>query len=327
VRRAARILIAAGVTTIVLAVAAYFVLSALRPKPAPTAAHLDAGGYLGVSEAGEISSYQPVSDFAAEVGRQPDIVLFYGDFGESFQSRFAAQVHAHGATPFVQIEPENVSLATIASGADDAYLRAYASQIRSFGHPVIIGFGAEMNGDWDPWGYGHASAATFVAAWRHIVTVFRAQGTRNVIWLWTVDITGPGTGPVQDWWPGASYVTWVGIDGYYVRRSDTFDSAILPTIGEVRIFTSKPILLSETGIGPAAGQAAKMPDLFTGVRANHLVGLVWFDRNQNNGIYHQDWQLKPGSAGLAAFRRQLQTYHQPAGPPSAAGPTLTSAKR
>ena len=28
----------------------------------------------------------------------------------------------------------------------------------------------------------------FVAAWRHIVTVFRALGARNVTWLWTVNI-------------------------------------------------------------------------------------------------------------------------------------------
>lgn len=184
-----------------------------------------------------------------------------------------------------------------------------------------------MNGDWDPWGYRHPPAVTFVAARRHIVTVFRAQGIDNVIWLWSVDITATDTGPVQDWWPGAGYVTWVGIDGYYFRRSDTFGNAILPTIGEVRSFTSKPILLSETGVGQDAGQAAKIPDLFTGVRANHLVGLVWFDRNQNDGIYHQDWQLERGSPGLAAFRRQLRTYREPAALPTAPGGTLTSAGR
>ena len=144
---------------------------------------------------------------------------------------------------------------------------------------MIIGFAAEMNGYWDPWGYGHTSPAVFVAAWRHLVTVFRRQGANNVIWLWTVDITEPGTGPVQDWWPGNSYVTWVGIDGYYYRRDYTFGDAFLPTIAEVRIFTQRPILLSETAIGQVAGQAAKIPDLFDGVRANHLLGFVWFDQN------------------------------------------------
>ena len=48
-RRTARILIVAGAAVIVLAVAGYFVLAALMPKP-PAPAHLSAGGYLGVAE-------------------------------------------------------------------------------------------------------------------------------------------------------------------------------------------------------------------------------------------------------------------------------------
>ncbi len=54
-----------------------------------------------------------MTNFATEVGRQPDIVLYYTNWGEAFQTRFAAQVQAHGATPFVQIEPERVSLARL----------------------------------------------------------------------------------------------------------------------------------------------------------------------------------------------------------------------
>ena len=34
-------------------------------------------------------------------------------------------------------------------------------------------------------------AATFVAAWRHIVTLFRAEGADNVTWLWTVNQRTP----------------------------------------------------------------------------------------------------------------------------------------
>jgi hypothetical protein len=151
-----------------------------------------------------------------------------------------------------------------------------------------------------------------VAAWRHLVTVFRQQSAGNVIWLWTVNVTDARTGPVQDWWPGAAYVTWVGVDGYYYQRDYTFDNAFLPTIAEVRIFTPKPILLSETGVGQRAGQAAKIPDLFAGVRANHLLGFVWFDQTQADGLYHQDWRLEGHPAGLAAFRRSLQSYRDPA---------------
>lgn len=308
-KRAAKITIATGVALIVLAVIGRLVLGAYAPKPVK-AVKPSAGGYLGVAEAGETTSYQPVDDFAVAVGRKPDIVLYYSSWKEAFNTRFAGRVHAHGATPFVQIDPGQTSLATISSGRDDAFVRSYADQVRAYGHPVIIGFAAEMNGDWYPWGYRHTPARVFVAAWRHLVTLFRQQGAGNVIWLWTVDLTEAGTGPMQDWWPGASYVTWVGIDGYYYERDYTFENAFLPTIAEVRIFTRKPILLSETGVGQVAGQAAKIPDLFAGVRASHLLGLVWFDRAQANGLYHQDWRLEDNPAGLAAFREALKTYKE-----------------
>src|SRR5215831_13614982 len=305
-RRAAKILIGVGAALVVLAVIGRVILAANTPKPA-------LGGYVGVAEPDEMTSYQQVDDFATSTGRKPNIVLYYSSWKEPFQARFAAKVHAHGATPFVQIDPGHATLTSVASGRYDAFLSSYARQVRAYGHRVIIGFAAEMNGDWYLWGYRHTPATAFVAAWRHVVTVFRQQAADNVIWLWTINVTENGTGPIQDWWPGASYVTWVGIDGYYYLRSDTFNSAFLPTIAEVRIFTQRPILLSEVGIGQVAGQATKIPDLFAGVRANHLLGLVWFDEAQDNGIYHQNWRLEGNSAGLAAFRHELKSYRDPGG--------------
>ena len=118
--------------------------------------------------------------------------------------------------------PLGASVAKIAAGSYDGYLRSFAASVRHFRHPVIIGFGHEMNAYWYSWGYGQLPASTFVAAWRHIVTLFRSQGADNVTWLWTLQADEPGTGPIASWWPGAKYVTWVGIDGYYYRPYETF---------------------------------------------------------------------------------------------------------
>ena len=120
-----------------------------------------------------------------------------------------------------------------------------------------------------------------MAAWRHIVTLFRSEGADNVTWLWTIQADEPGTGPIASWWPGAQYVTWVGIDGYYYQPSDTFASVFGQTINQVRAFTSKPVLLSETAVGPDAGQFAKIQDLFHGMAAYKTLGLVWFDKAQH----------------------------------------------
>ena len=178
-------------------------------------------------------------------------------------------LQAHGVVPFVQIDPTASSINGIANGTYDDYLRSYADSVRDFRHAVIIGFGHEMNASWYPWGYKHVLAATFVGAWRHIVTLFRQEGAENVTWLWTLQADEPGTGPIASWWPGANYVTWVGIDGYYYRPADTFTSVFGTTINQVRTFTSKPVLLSETAVGPAVGSAAdqiaKIQDLFHGM--------------------------------------------------------------
>ena len=207
------------------------------------------------------------------------------------------------------------SVSAIAPGKYDIYLRTYADSVRDFGHAVVIGFGHEMNAPRYPWGYGHVRPSTFVAAWRHIVTLFRGEGADNVTWLWTVNQDAPGTGPVAGWWPGANYVTWVGIDGYYFRPSDTFASVFGPTISQVRVFTDKPILLSETAVGPSPGQFAKINDLFDGMRRYKTLGLVWFDIAQGGGILHQDWRIEDRPAAEAAFRLGISalTLARPSG--------------
>ena len=55
----------------------------------------------------------------------------------------------------VQIDPRYASVAGIAAGNYDGYLRSYADSVRDFGSPVIIGFGHEMDARWYPWGYRH----------------------------------------------------------------------------------------------------------------------------------------------------------------------------
>ena len=86
------------------------------------------------------------------------------------------------------MDPKNISVEAIASGHYDGYLTSYAETVRHYHHPVIVSFGHEMNGDWYSWGYKRTSPATFIAAWRHIVSLFRALGAQNVTWLWTVNV-------------------------------------------------------------------------------------------------------------------------------------------
>jgi hypothetical protein len=278
-----------------------------HPEAKPTSLPSDPASYLGVYEKGPPGTYQPVSNFTKVAGRQPNLVGYYSGWGEPFETSFAETVSRHGAITIVQWDPTLASVSKIAAGGYDTYLRSFAESVREFGHPVVIGFGHEMNAYWYSWGYGHLPASTFVAAWRHIVTLFRAWHADNVTWLWTLQADEAGTGPIASWWPGAKYVTWVGIDGYYYYPSETFFSIFGKTIAQVRAFTGLPVLLSEVAVGPDAGQARKIPDLFAGMRQYGTLGLVWFDIAQHQGTYHQDWHIEDNPAAETALRRGAST--------------------
>jgi hypothetical protein len=266
---------------------------------------------VGVFEPGAPLSYAPVERFAAATGVQPRIAAWYSGWGDSFRTAFARQAAAHGALPLVQLNPgPKVSMASVADGSRDAWLRSYADAVRAYGKTVVIGFAPEMNGTWYQWGAGHTAPQTWIAAWRHVVTLFRSQGAGNVIWLWTVNDVNVASAPVSEWWPGSAYVSWSSIDGYYVQPSDTFMSVFGATITQIRRLTSDPVLISETANGPDSGpeREAQISGLFAGVQASGLAGLVWFDQAQHQGVYHQDWRLSDSPAALAAFRTAAEKY-------------------
>lgn len=261
------------------------------------------GSYIGL--------YAPDSDaqvqaFTTGTGIKPRVLVYYSGWPEPFRAGFAKTAAEDGAVPLVQMNPTKINITAIADGRYDNYLGTYAAAIRAYGRPVILSFGHEMNGYWYSWGYTHTSPTAFVAAWRHIVTVFRKLKIQNVTWLWTVNnihkqgaLQVPSPSP---WWPGSSYVDWVGIDGYYINSSSEFTSVFGPTIVAVRALTHDPILIAETSAAPASGQPAKIANLFAGVRLYGLLGFVWFDSSDN-----VDWRLS-SPAAIAAFRRSAKAY-------------------
>jgi mannan endo-1,4-beta-mannosidase len=262
----------------------------------------------GVFETNSAADFGLVREFAAKTGAAPAIVESYAGWWTPFNTALAADEHAIDATPLIQLDPQGISLAVIAAGRYDAYLRSYAASVRAFGHPIILSFGHEMNGTWYGWGKGRTKPAVFIAAWRHIVDVFRAAGASNVTWLWTVNAVNAASAPLYQWWPGAAYVNWVGIDGYYYYPSDTFGSVFGSTATQIRQFASLPILIAETAVGNTADRETQIRGLFAGVKADRLAGLVWFDANQSDPPYHQRWRLESDPAALTAFRAGIRVF-------------------
>jgi serine/threonine protein kinase len=258
--------------------------------------------YLGVDGAGRPPSYRPIATFAKAAGKPPDLAGYTNRWAAPFAASFARTLVMHRMTPLVHFNPAGVPLAAITDGRYDIYLRDYATSVRNFGHSTVISFGQDMNAAGHSWGYGNVPPRVFIAAWRHIVTLFRAQGADNVTWMWTISAGRPGTSPAASWWPGAAYVTWVSIDGHYSRPGDTFTGIFGRTIDQVRALTPKPILVSVTSVAPAAGPFTKISDMFDGLRRYKTLGLIWTAQDPRHVSRHTSASISGSAEATAAFQ-------------------------
>jgi hypothetical protein len=242
------------------------------------------------------SGYQA---FASATGVKPAIVEHYIHPFEPLPLAFAGP-----AEPLVQIEPRHAPLAQVTAGRYDGWLRSLAAQAKAYGRPVILGWAPEANGPWYSWGYKSVAPAVYIAAWRHVVTVFRQAGASNVTWLWTVNVASPGVSSPALWWPGAAWTGMTGLDGYIDTAAQAYGSKIAPTVALVRTLSDHPVILSETAVAAVAGKPAKIADLFAGARRDRLAALVWFDLPGN-----KDWPVDGDAAAVAAFRTAAKENH------------------
>ena len=265
--------------------------------------HPAGGKFFGVEAQGS-PSLAPVATFAASIGRKPDLVGQYLAWNSSFDAQAVTAAWAYGALSYIAWEPYDTTAQAIAGGQSDAYVSRFARAVRALNLPVAISFGHEMNGNWYPWGTGQTTAAAFVAAWRHIHNLFIQAGASNVIWVWNPNIINPvAQVGLRSYWPGDSYVDWVGLTGYFPASGpETFASLYGPTMTEIKQFTTKPVIIAETSVetGPAEIQAAR--SLVAGVKRHPgVLGLIWFDFNKA-GV---DWQVESRPAVRAAVAADI----------------------
>jgi hypothetical protein len=183
------------------------------------------GKFFGVEANGAPDSIGPVTSIAASVDFSPNLIGQYVTWSRPFDTLAATNALNSGALYYVVWEPFTPSVTSIADGASDTYIIKFAQAVHDFGKPLALSFGHEMNGNWYPWGVAGATAAEFRAAWRHIHDLFEQAGATNVIWVWNPNVISalPDV-QLEPYWPGNSYVDWVGITGYFsVTGPHTFD--------------------------------------------------------------------------------------------------------
>ncbi|MEY2248482.1 glycoside hydrolase family 26 protein [Streptomyces sp. BF23-18] len=264
------------------------------------------GRALGVVDDKTPWQYDIVSAFAEEAGRTPDIREYYSSWGGDFDAEGNAFLWKHGQLPMMALVPSDTSLAHIAQGEDDAYIRRLADQIAAYDGPLALSFAGEMNGPWNSWGPGHAKPADFVAAWKHVHDMFAERGVTNVIWVWTPHVVDSGTtAKLRPYYPGGAYVDWVGLIGYYGPIDGAaFSSLFAPTLRQIAGFSGKPVLIAETGVAQSDRKEAHIRDLFRGAAKAGVIGLVWYDQRKDwpGGKQLMDWRISTSVGALAAFQ-------------------------
>ena len=183
----------------------------------------------------------------------------------------------------------------IARGVYDAYFEEFADTIKAFNGPIFISIDHEMNGNWYPYSQDYAktdaTSAQFVAAWRHIVDIFRARGASNVAWVWAPNVPDVGKVPATAYYPGDSYVDWVGVSFYSGNPLSNLRQ-IYATYA-----ARKPIFVTEWATAPEKsryyqgypGDEKWVANFFQSLETNYprVKAISWFnwDKSGDDGNY------------------------------------------
>jgi hypothetical protein len=267
--------------------------------------------------------------YETRIGKGVSIVMWYQSWQEGGQMQAfpTAQMEAvreHGSIPMLAWEPSAYagpinqpafSLAKIAAGTWDSYLRQYASAVKAWGHPFFLRFAGEMNGNWTPWFEGNSgnSAGQFVRAWHHVHDVFTSVGATNVTWVWCPNVENASTTPLEDLYPGNAYVDWAGLDGY--NFSSDVDFGTWRSFSQIFSATyqhmlrlippTMPIMIGEIGsVEHGGSKATWITDALSTQLPTHyprLKALVWFE--DSDGAINLRFDTTPSA--LAAFQKAI----------------------
>jgi hypothetical protein len=140
-----------------------------------------------------------------------------------------------------------VTVQQIAQGTWDSYIKSLADEAKAFGYLIFLRVGSEMNINQgtltDQASFGK-NATAFVGAWQRVVDIFRSEGATNVMFVWNPNWDDAGPNHWTAYYPGDSYVDWVGIDLYqYWSESDP--NGMLQIYNDYS--SQKPVMICEWG--------------------------------------------------------------------------------
>ena len=295
-------------------------------------------------------SLETIEDFEQMVGKHQAIIASSSYWGEqSFPTANLNVIWRHGSLPLVfwspwdkpyaqNRGPDRFSLFEIINGKWDAYIDKWGDAARAFGHPIIVAFGVEMNGDWFPWSgiyYGGDAwiedgetwegPEHFKAAYRHVVDRVRARGATNIKWMFH---TNNYSYPLDTWnfapayYPGPDYVDWLGLSVYGQQFKDEPNPGIgslvdWPYQEMCGLDPKKPIMIAEWATGEfphsidehgGIGKAEWIKQALELFRARYpriKAAVYWHERWQNPNQSYSNLRVNSSVESLNAYREGI----------------------
>lgn len=276
------------------------------------------GGFFG--ETYPQPEQDNVDSFQVLQGRKLDLISYFAVFNESWANTrpYAKVADANGSILLITWMANGYPLDSIVAGRADLRLRAYASGIKAWKKEVWLRPLHEANGDWYDWGIGKAGAgntnAKCIAAWKHIVQIFRDSAVTNVKWVWTTNATNSGSGTsLMGHYPGDDWVDYNSIDGYNWGTTQSwsswksFEETFSPAY-TLLAKQSKPIFIAEFSSTEHGGdKAAWIKDMFQVLPTKFpkIMGLMWFSQSKSA---EADWAVNTSPAALAAWKEGIAQF-------------------
>lgn len=237
------------------------------------------GAYLGIYNNPQgLGRETSLDQLEARIGRKFAIDHRYYRWDQPLPTPYDRWTAAAGRIPLINWETQTVTghqikWAAIAHGAQDATIRARARELRAWRVPLLLVFQHEP---------GHlignspkdgGSAADYVAAWRHVFNIFRAEHVNNVSFVWVLTAfnfrAGGGVATADQLYPGDAYVNWIGVDGYNYYNCSAVHSSGWRSFEQVfqpwynwALPHHKPLIVAEWGVQEDPADPARKGEWF-----------------------------------------------------------------
>jgi hypothetical protein len=249
-----------------------------------------------------------VLGFEAQLGRRLDIVHTYRRETETFPRPSDLAVARQGS--YLMLSWAIDDAARIASGAEDAFIRERAREIRSFSAPIFLEFQWEMDRP-NLAGVVHGPA-TYVAAWHRVYRIFAQMHVDNVAWVWCPKAAGFLTDQAPAYYPGNREVDWICVDAYPGTAGTPLSALINPFLGWAAQ-NGKPIMLGEFGISHALSATDRLQWIrqaeATVTSHPQIKAVVYFESGISAKEPKRDYLVAGPDPALPAFRSWADAPH------------------